>query len=120
MATLGMLAVSVRLALLAISDSVERGEVAVYYVAFFFLATAWRAMKSWRIPLVPFGAGTGWVCLGLYCVGLALLIGLKLEGAAPARLPSALFMGAASVCYFGLAVLVLWGRLQVRVASAPH
>lgn|GEM_PF-3676827 len=116
-AVLGALAISVRLAMLSISDAVERGEIAVYYVGFFFAVTAWRAAGFWRAPLLPLRVAPVVVCGALYCVGLALMIGLKYEGHANGRLlPSALFMAAVGVCYLGLAISLACGSLRRRTA----
>ncbi|MEH6418622.1 hypothetical protein [Pseudomonas sp. CGJS7] len=113
---LGMLAAAVRLALLSLGDAVSGGEVAAYYVAFFILVSGWRAAKFWRAPLLIFGPGAGLACLGLYCVGLALLIGLKYEAMKQsALLPTALFLGATSAGYFGFAVLLAHGRSSLQV-----
>jgi len=116
---LGALAISVRLATLSISDVFNRGELAVYYVGFFFAVTAWRAAGFWRAPLLPLRIGPVAICLALYCAGLALTVGLQYEGSADEkRLPSALFIAAVSACYFGLGMSLAYGHLSRRKKGA--
>lgn len=106
----GLLAVSMRLAFLSLADEFMRGEVAIYYVAFFVLVSVRRSVKAWRTPLVSWARTVALILFGLYCIALAYLIGSQHGDIGSGKLSSSLFMGTASVCYFFLACWVLCGK----------